>query len=50
MKFMACRLIITLALVTQDYDGSGTEDPRITLPNMLSRVVKLKEVENLATC
>ncbi len=37
-------------LFGQDYGGSGTEGPRITLPDPLSRVVKLEEAANSVTC
>ncbi len=41
---------ILSTLLGQAYDGSGTEGSRITLPDLLSRVAKLEEVANLATC
>ncbi len=37
-------------LLGHDYYGSGTEGPRITLPDLLSRVVKLEEAADSATC
>ncbi len=41
---------ILSTLLGQAYDSSGTEGSRITLPDLLSRVAKLEEVENPATC
>ncbi len=41
---------ILSTLLGQAYDNSGTEGSRITLPDLLSRVAKLEEVANSATC
>ncbi len=41
---------ILCILLGQDYDGSGTEGPRITLPGLLSCVVKLEEAADSALC
>ncbi len=37
-------------LLDQDYDDSGTEGPFNTLPDLLSRVVKLDEAADSAIC
>ncbi len=41
---------ILSTLLGQASDSPGTEGSRITLPDLLSRVAKLEEVENPATC
>ncbi len=41
---------ILSTLLGQAFDSSGTEGSRITLPDLLSRVAKLVEVVNSATC
>ncbi len=41
---------ILSTLLSQAYDGSETEDSRITLLDLLSCVAKLEEVANSATC
>ncbi len=41
---------ILSTLLSQAYDSSGTEGSRITLPDLLSRVVKLEEAADSAAC